>query len=136
MLRGFLVTPDSSPTSLSFYDGSGLSREDLVTPEATVHALQLLPQTELGASYSKIPCRSPVTDGSLADRFKQHPVRRDGSRKNRLADPCHIPSPAMRPRSRGDHMAFSIMTNNHNMPTKKALDTIDEIVVRLRLIKK
>ncbi len=31
----------------------------------------------------------------------------------------------------GDHIAFSVMTNNNTMPTKKALDTIDQIVLRL-----
>jgi D-alanyl-D-alanine carboxypeptidase len=36
----------------------------------------------------------------------------------------------------GDHIAFSVMTNNNNMPTKKALDTIDRIVVRLMEDKK
>jgi D-alanyl-D-alanine carboxypeptidase len=28
----------------------------------------------------------------------------------------------------GDHLAFAVMTNNNDMPTKKVLDTIDEIV--------
>ena len=31
----------------------------------------------------------------------------------------------------GQHIAFSVMTNNNNLPTKKALDTIDRIVERL-----
>ncbi len=31
----------------------------------------------------------------------------------------------------GDHIAFSIMTNNNNMPTKEVLDTIDQVVLRL-----
>ena len=31
----------------------------------------------------------------------------------------------------GDHIAFCIMTNNHTMPTKKALDTIDRIVEKI-----
>ena len=37
----------------------------------------------------------------------------------------------MRRTQSGEHIAFSIMTNNNNMPTKEALDTIDEIVLRL-----
>jgi D-alanyl-D-alanine carboxypeptidase/D-alanyl-D-alanine-endopeptidase (penicillin-binding protein 4) len=36
----------------------------------------------------------------------------------------------------GDHIAFSVMTNNNNMPTKKALDTIDRVVERLVTDKK
>ena len=47
-----------------------------------------------------------------------------------------IRCPAMPPRESGEHIAFSVMTNNNNMPTKKALDTIDQIVVRLVADKK
>jgi len=32
---------------------------------------------------------------------------------------------------RGEHIAFSIMTNNDTMPAKKALDTIDQIVEKM-----
>ena len=31
----------------------------------------------------------------------------------------------------GDHIVFSVITNNSNMSAKKALDSIDHIVVRL-----
>jgi D-alanyl-D-alanine carboxypeptidase len=31
----------------------------------------------------------------------------------------------------GEHIAFSIMTNNDNLPAKKALDTIDKIVEKM-----
>ena len=37
----------------------------------------------------------------------------------------------MRPRESGDHVAFCIVANNHNMPTKKALDTIDRILEQI-----
>ena len=37
----------------------------------------------------------------------------------------------MQLRSRAITIVFSVMTNNNNMSAKKALDTIDRIVVRL-----
>ena len=33
--------------------------------------------------------------------------------------------------AKGEHVAFSILGNNHNLPNRKAIDTIDHIVEKI-----
>src|SRR2546430_17600909 len=69
VLRGFLNQAGVSNDQYVFYDGSGLSRQNLVTPHAVVQLLRYAALQPWGAS-----CRDtlPVSgiDGSLSDRFE------------------------------------------------------------------
>ena len=53
VLRGFLVNAGVKPDQFVFYDGSGLSREDLVTPEAVVTLLRYSHQQPWGHAYRR-----------------------------------------------------------------------------------
>ncbi len=69
-------------------------------------------------------------DGSLADRFRNTPAA--GVVRAKTGSLSHVYSLAGYATTQsGEHIVFSVMTNNNNMPTKKALDTIDQIVIRL-----
>jgi D-alanyl-D-alanine carboxypeptidase/D-alanyl-D-alanine-endopeptidase (penicillin-binding protein 4) len=129
VLRGFLVNAGLKPEQFVFLDGSGLSREDLVTPEATVSLLRYCQQQSWGAAFADtLPVAA--TDGSLADRFRNTPAA--GVVRAKTGSLSHVYSlSGYATTASGDHIVFSVMTNNNNMPTKKALDTIDQIVVRL-----
>ena len=48
VLRGFLTSAGIKPDQFVFYDGSGLSRENLVTPEAVVELLRVCAPAALG----------------------------------------------------------------------------------------
>jgi len=129
VLRGFLVNAGVKPDQFVFYDGSGLSREDLVTPQAVVTLLSYCRQQPWGQSYEDTLPVAAV-DGSLAERFRNTPAA--GKVKAKTGSLAHVYSLAgYATTESGDHIAFSVVTNNNNMPTKKALDTIDRIVVRL-----
>ena len=70
MLRGFLNRAGVTPDQYAFYDGSGLSRQNLVTPHAVVQLLRYAATRNPGAQVFAI--RFPVAgvDGSLSERFK------------------------------------------------------------------
>ncbi len=50
-MLGFLVNAGIKPDQFAFYDGSGLSREDLVTPGAVVALLRYCHQQPWGQLY-------------------------------------------------------------------------------------
>ncbi len=129
VLRSFLVNAGIKPDQFVFLDGSGLSREDLVTPEAMVLLLQYCHKQPWGQAFEDtLPVAG--TDGSLADRFRNTPAA--GMVRAKTGSLSHVYSlSGYATTQAGDHIAFSVMTNNNNMATKEALDTIDEIVLRL-----
>ena len=129
VLRGFLVNAGIQPDQFMFYDGSGLSREDLVTPQAIVGILRYCHQQSWGQTYADTLPVAGV-DGSLADRFRNTPAAKVVRAKTGSLSHVYSLSGYATTLS-GEAIAFSVMTNNNNMPTKKALDTIDEIVLRL-----
>ena len=126
VLRGFLVTADIKPDQFVFYDGSGLSREDLVTPQAIVSLLRYCHQQPWAQDYlDTLPIAA--VDGSLADRFRGTPAA--GMVRAKTGSLAHVYAlSGYATTQAGDHLAFSVMTNNNDMPTKKVLDTIDDIV--------
>src|SRR5271170_5276923 len=68
VLRGFLTQAGISIDQYVFYDGSGLSRQNLVTPHAIVELLRYCSTQPWGADYK---ATFPVAgvDGSLTERF-------------------------------------------------------------------
>src|SRR5580658_3781687 len=68
VLRGFLTQAGISSDQYAFYDGSGLSRQDLVTPHAIVQLLRYCSTQPWGADY-KTTFPVAGVDGSLTDRL-------------------------------------------------------------------
>ena len=129
VLRGFLVNAGIKADQFVFFDGSGLSREDLVTPQALVAILRYCHQQPWGQTYADTLPVAGV-DGSLADRFRNTSAAKVVRAKT--GSLSHVYSLAGYATTQsGEPIAFAVMTNNNNMPTKKALDTIDQIVLRL-----
>ena len=129
VLRSFLVNAGIKPEEFAFYDGSGLSREDLVTPRATVELLQYCSRQPWARPYhDTLPVAG--VDGSLADRFRTSSAA--GMVHAKTGSLAHVYSLAGYANTKsGDRIAFAVMTNNNNMPTKRVLDLIDKVVVRL-----
>ena len=129
VLRSFLVNAGIKADQFVFYDGSGLSREDLVTPQAIVELLRYSSQQPWGKAYQDT---LPVAgiDGSLAERFRNTPAARVVRAKTGSLTHVYTLAGYATTES-GDHIAFAIMTNNNEEQTKKALDRIDRIVERL-----
>ncbi len=126
VLRGFLNQAGVPGEQYLFYDGSGLSRQDLATPHAVTQLLRYAASQPWGASFRETLPVAGV-DGSLADRFpnldpRAHVYAKTGSLGGVKALSGYATT------VRGQRVAFSILSNNLNLPSKRVLDTIDSIV--------
>jgi len=126
VLRGFLNRAGVSSDQYVFYDGSGLSRQNLVTPQAVVQLLRYAAEQSWGTSFRDT---FPVAgvDGSLAERFanldpQAHVYGKTGSLGGVKALSGYATS------ARGEQFTFSILSNNLNVPSKRVTDTIDALV--------
>jgi D-alanyl-D-alanine carboxypeptidase/D-alanyl-D-alanine-endopeptidase (penicillin-binding protein 4) len=129
VLRGFLINAGLQPDDFSFYDGSGLSREDLVTPEALVQLLVYAHKQSWGPLFEDTLPVAGV-DGSLAERFKNSPLQ--GVLRGKTGSLTHVNSlSGYATTHNGDRFAFCIVVNNHDMTTKKALDTVDRLLLEI-----
>jgi D-alanyl-D-alanine carboxypeptidase/D-alanyl-D-alanine-endopeptidase (penicillin-binding protein 4) len=126
VLRGFLGQVGLQPQDYAFYDGSGLSRENLVSPDAVVKLLQYDAAQPWAAQFlSTLPVAG--VDGSLADRFKGTPA--EGRVQAKTGSHNHVTTlSGYATTLRGDKVAFSILSNNHYVSGRRARQAIDQIV--------
>src|SRR5271166_930411 len=129
VLRGFLTSAGIKPDQFVFYDGSGLSRENLVSPEAVVELLQYAQQQPWGKLYEDTLPVSGV-DGSLSDRLRTSPFK--GAVHGKTGSLGHVNAlSGYATTAKGERVAFSILCNNHNLSNKKAIETIDSMVEKI-----
>jgi serine-type D-Ala-D-Ala carboxypeptidase/endopeptidase (penicillin-binding protein 4) len=126
VVRGFLNKAGISPDHVLFYDGSGLSRQNLVTPHAVVQMLRYAAAQPWGANFrDTLPVAG--VDGSLAERFLNVDVQgRVQAKTGSLGGVKTLSGYATT--EGGEQIAFSILTNNFNLPSKRVTDAIDEVV--------
>src|SRR5215467_2769245 len=126
VVRGFLNNAGISGDDYKFFDGSGLSRENLVTPHAVVQLLQFAAGQPWGKEFrDSLPVAG--IDGSLADRLKEidpsaHVYGKTGS----LGGVKTLSGYAVT--AKGEQLAFSILSNNFSLSGKRINDVIDSIV--------
>jgi serine-type D-Ala-D-Ala carboxypeptidase/endopeptidase (penicillin-binding protein 4) len=126
VLRGFLNRAGIPLEQYVFYDGSGLSRQNLVSPHAVVQLLSYAAAQPWGASFrDTLPVAG--VDGSLSDRFSSldpgaHVYAKTGALGGVKALSGYATT------VKGQQVAFSILSNNFNLPDKRVTDTIDNIV--------
>jgi D-alanyl-D-alanine carboxypeptidase/D-alanyl-D-alanine-endopeptidase (penicillin-binding protein 4) len=128
VLRLWLSQHGIQTDALSLHDGSGLSRLDLVTPEATARLLAAITQTPSAGSFrDSLPVAG--RDGTLASRLRS--VATAGRVLAKTGTLTYINSlSGYLTNSDGETLVFSIICNDE---TEKASSTpvIDEIVTRL-----
>jgi len=126
VLRGFLNNAGIRADDYVFYDGSGLSRQNLVTPRAVVDLLIFAESQPWGKEFhDSLPVAG--VDGSLADRFRDldpqaHVYGKTGS----LGGVKTLSGYAVT--AKGEEIAFSILANNNSAPGKRVNDLIDSII--------
>jgi D-alanyl-D-alanine carboxypeptidase/D-alanyl-D-alanine-endopeptidase (penicillin-binding protein 4) len=126
VLRGFLNNAGIASDDYSFFDGSGLSRQNLVTPHAVVQILRYASEQSWGKEFhDSLPAAG--VDGSMADRCKDldpeaHVYGKTGS----LGGVKTLSGYAVT--AKGEPIAFSILTNNFSLPGKRVNDVIDTII--------
>lgn len=130
VLRGFLNQAGIRGDEYVFFDGSGLSRQNLVTPHAIVKLLTYATSQPWGETYrDTLPVAG--VDGSLSDRFKSS-AQLQGRVQAKTGSLGHVNClSGYAETEKGERIVFSIMANNHTLNSRRALETIDEIVAAL-----
>jgi serine-type D-Ala-D-Ala carboxypeptidase/endopeptidase (penicillin-binding protein 4) len=126
VLRGFLTQAGISNDQYVFYDGSGLSRQNLVTPHAIVELLRYCSAQPWGADY-KATFPIAGVDGSLTERLTSPSLHnRILAKTGSLGGVKALSGYATT--DSGQTVVFSILANNFNLPAKRITDAIDELV--------
>jgi serine-type D-Ala-D-Ala carboxypeptidase/endopeptidase (penicillin-binding protein 4) len=125
VVRGFLTRAGIPNDQYLFYDGSGLSRQNLVTPHAVVQLLEYASHQPWGKAFRDT---LPVAgiDGSLADRLKGTDAQGRVHGKTGSLGGVKTLSGYLTT-DHGEEIAFTILSNNFNVPAKKITDAIDAI---------
>jgi D-alanyl-D-alanine carboxypeptidase/D-alanyl-D-alanine-endopeptidase (penicillin-binding protein 4) len=126
VVRGYLLQAGIRPDEYALYDGSGLSRQNLVSPHSVVKLLTFSARQPWAASFFDTLPTGGV-DGTLTDRFKDTAMlgrvrAKTGSLGHVNALSGYISTAG------GGTVVFSILTNNHTLPNHVAIETIDRIV--------
>ncbi len=125
VMRGFLLQVGIKPEECVFFDGSGMSRQNLVTPEAIIKLLKYAASQPWGAQFqSTFPVAG--VDGSLRMRFAGTPAV--GRVQGKTGSLGHVNAlSGYADTLKGDRVVFSILGNNHNMSSRRAEQVIDSI---------
>jgi len=126
VMKGTLTQAGLLPEEFLFFDGSGLSRQNLVTPRAVTKLLLFADKQPWGPLFRDT---LPVAgiDGSLSERMKTGVAQgrvsaKTGTLGNVNALGGYITTVA------GERLAFSVFSNHHRLTSRGAIKVIDRIV--------
>jgi D-alanyl-D-alanine carboxypeptidase/D-alanyl-D-alanine-endopeptidase (penicillin-binding protein 4) len=127
--RQFLLNAGIDKDDFVFYDGSGLSGHDLVTPRAVVKLLQFASTQPWFADWRK---SLPVggVDGSLTARFTKAPLKGHVFAKTGTLGEARALSGYLECAS-GRTVVFSILVGNHAPGTNADRDVADRMVAAI-----
>jgi D-alanyl-D-alanine carboxypeptidase/D-alanyl-D-alanine-endopeptidase (penicillin-binding protein 4) len=112
-----------------FTDGSGLSREDLVTPRAVVALLEYASRQSWGELFrSTLPIAGE--DGTLADRMKATPAADRIQAKTGTLEHVNALS-GYATSVGGAQLVFSFLSDDHAMPARDAEAVLDAIAIAM-----
>jgi D-alanyl-D-alanine carboxypeptidase/D-alanyl-D-alanine-endopeptidase (penicillin-binding protein 4) len=129
VVRAFLEKIGIDKDDFVFFDGSGLSGHDLVTPRATVRLLQYASTQPWFADWKR---SLPVggEDGSLISRFGKAPLKDHVFAKTGTLGEARALSGYLDCAS-GKTVIFSIMVGNHMPQTNEDREVMDKIVAAI-----
>jgi serine-type D-Ala-D-Ala carboxypeptidase/endopeptidase (penicillin-binding protein 4) len=129
VVRQFLIDAGISGDDFVFYDGSGLSTYDLVTPRATARLLQYAAEQTWFADWKR---SLPVggVDGSLEGRFTKAPLKGRVFAKTGTLGEARALSGYVECAS-GRTVIFSIMVGNHAPQNNADREVMDKIVAAI-----
>jgi D-alanyl-D-alanine carboxypeptidase/D-alanyl-D-alanine-endopeptidase (penicillin-binding protein 4) len=129
VVRTFLKEAGVEPSSLSLTDGSGLSRNDMITAEATLQLLTYMHRHRYADAFrDSLPIAG--VDGTLRNRMKGTPAENNLRAKTGTLSSASSLSGFVTSAS-GERLAFSIMVNNYPGSTDPQAACIDPISVLL-----
>lgn len=128
-VKTFLKTVGIRPEALNLDDGSGLSRNDMITAEASVQLLTFMSKHRYATVFrDALPIGG--VDGTLRNRFKGTPAENNvraktGSLSSAASLGGYLTTAA------GEKLAFSIMVNNYSREVEPRSICIDPIAILL-----
>jgi serine-type D-Ala-D-Ala carboxypeptidase/endopeptidase (penicillin-binding protein 4) len=130
--RGFLQAAGVPDGDVVLSDGSGLSRDDLVTPRAMADLLRYASRAPWGRDFvSSLPVAG--VDGTLDDRLRDSPASGRIQAKTGSTERVHSLT-GYATTVRGEPLVFSIFCNNdaeHGPDTTKPLDELAKAMVEM-----
>ncbi|MEG5052829.1 MULTISPECIES: D-alanyl-D-alanine carboxypeptidase/D-alanyl-D-alanine endopeptidase [unclassified Microcoleus] len=133
-LKTVLTQLGVNPNSYRLADGSGLSRHNLITPEALVETLRFMANSPAASIYRQsLPIAGE--SGTLKNRFNVTPNRvimqaKTGTMSGVSALSGYIEVPNYEP------LVFSIIVNHSDLSTAKMRSATDEIVLLLNRLRR
>jgi D-alanyl-D-alanine carboxypeptidase/D-alanyl-D-alanine-endopeptidase (penicillin-binding protein 4) len=128
-VKKFLNEAGVPPSMLVWSDGSGLSRNDMVTAEATVQLLTYMHRHRYASVFrDALPIAG--VDGTLRNRFKGTPAENNLRAKTGTLSSATSLSGYVRDAA-SDELAFSIMVNNYPSGADVRASCIDPIAIML-----
>jgi|ERR1043166_9059434 D-alanyl-D-alanine carboxypeptidase/D-alanyl-D-alanine-endopeptidase (penicillin-binding protein 4) len=129
VVKAFLKQAGVLPASLALNDGSGLSRNDMITAEATVELLTYMHSHKYAAAFrDALPIAG--VDGTLRTRFKGTAAENNLRAKTGTLSSATSLSGYVRDAA-GEELAFSIMVNNYPSDSAPRANCIEPIAVLL-----
>ncbi|BBD60766.1 D-alanyl-D-alanine carboxypeptidase/D-alanyl-D-alanine-endopeptidase [Nostoc sp. HK-01] len=123
-----------NPNTYSVVDGSGLSRKDLISPEALVQVLQVIAASpEAKVFRASLPVAG--VSGTLQGRFRNTSAQgivqaKTGTLKGAISLSGYIDSPQFEP------LAFSIIVNQSEQPASTIRQAMDDVVILLTQLRR
>ena len=117
------------PDGFELYDGSGLSRHDLVSPETLVRVLDRMQRdTAFAAYYNAMPIAG--VDGTLKTRLKGTPAEGNIHAKTGSIGAARSLSGYVTTAD-GERLIFSVLGNNYTTPSSAITGVADQIAIAL-----
>ena len=125
VVRQFMVDSGVNDADFFFYDGSGMSMDDRITPRAYAQLLAYASRQAWGAAWRDT---FPIAgmDGTLARQFKSSPLKGRLWAKTGTLDETNALSGYLTAAS-GRTLAFSILVNGHRPGSEAESQAIDRI---------
>jgi len=129
VVRNFLRQAAANEADLALNDGSGLSRNDMITANATVQLLTFMSKHKYFAAFrDALPIAG--VDGTLRTRMRGTPA--EGNLRAKTGSLSSVTSlSGYVTTSAGEHLVFSMMLNNYPDAGALRRDSIDAIAILL-----
>lgn len=129
VVRQFIVSAGVPPEDFFFYDGSGMSSQDVITPRAATTLLAYAARQPWGETYrASLPIGG--IDGTLENRFTQPQLKGKVSAKTGTLAEVHALSGYLTAAS-GRTLVFSILCNDHSPVTDTTRVAMDKVVAAI-----
>jgi len=125
VVRRFLMNAGAAPEDFFFYDGSGMSANDLIAPRVYTTLLTYAARQPWGQAWKETFPIAGV-DGTLSGRFKKSPLAGKLFAKTGTLNEVNALSGYLIAAS-GKTIAFSILVNGHLPGSEAEIHAIDHI---------